>query len=97
LAIHVGRQRIKRGPSNQALVNPAAEMTWVAEALTILRSRGVALDSGLDEKELVAAEAAYGLELSPDYRELLAVALPLGGRPNWRDLDSPTIRWKIRR
>ncbi|HKG90535.1 MAG TPA: hypothetical protein VKA84_01515 [Gemmatimonadaceae bacterium] len=64
---------------------------WSRE-LALLRRAGVALEPGLSEAELRAAERRVGVPFPPDLRALLATAMPAGGRfPNWRAPDAPKI------
>jgi len=65
---------------------------WSRELAT-LRAANVALDPGLNELELGAAERRLGVAIPPDLRSFLAAAHPMGkGFPNWRELDSPVFQ-----
>lgn len=65
--------------------------SWSRE-LDLLRRSGISLAQGLAPAELTAAEARFGFRFPADLESFLAVALPLGGFPDWRDLDSPELQ-----
>jgi hypothetical protein len=73
-----------------------------AEALLGWAHRqGAVIGAGLDDDELAAAEAAYGVTFPPLWRRTLALGLPAGERwPRWRDLDDDTtcaqVGWPVR-
>ena len=64
------------------------------EALRVrLGFSGASLSPGLSDAEVARVEQTFGFRFPPDYRRLLALALPLGDRwPNWRDGDPDQLR-----
>jgi hypothetical protein len=57
-----------------------------AEAVGRLRRAGVEFQPGLSQHELARIEAHFGFGFSPDHRELLSLALPVGHRwVDWRE------------
>jgi hypothetical protein len=62
----------------------------------ILRGRGVALESGLSDEEVLSVETRYGFRLPPDLRGVLQYALPLGKEfPNWRHGEEEDLRKRL--
>lgn len=72
-------------------------MTTLAErGVGILRQAGVALDPGLDEGEMAAAEHRYGIAFGDDHRALLSLAVPTDeGWVDWRHGDEAAIRRQL--
>lgn len=68
-----------------------SDANWSRE-LHLLRSRGISLAPGLTPAELAAAEARFDFRFPPHLRSFLAIVLPLGDFPDWRDLDSPELQ-----
>ena len=68
----------------------------VEQSVEFLRSLGVELSAGLSEKELAAVEHTYGFVFSPDHREFLAAAMPVGDDWwNWRTDSAETLRERL--
>jgi len=63
-----------------------------------LTKKGIVLDSGLSNKEIVAIELQYAFNFPPDLKELLTNFLPVSERfPNWRkSLVDSTIENSIK-
>lgn len=64
-----------------------------------MRHSGADLASGLSGDELDELEEEWGLDLPPDHRLMLSIAMPLdsaGRWPNWRDGDREVLRKRVR-
>lgn len=65
----------------------------VLEAVDRLRDRGVDLEPGLTDPEVVAVESAHGFRFPPTLRRLLQAALPVSaGFSDWRSADPDRLR-----
>jgi hypothetical protein len=69
---------------------------YVIEAIDRLRSVGAQLDPGLSETELATLENELDFTFGPEHRELLSLALPLGGPwVNWRNAPAEKLRGRL--
>jgi len=68
------------------------QLRHIKDILTILRTRGVEIQKGLSEHELIRIESIISCRIPPDLRDLLGAGLPTSeGFPNWRDLSETAV------
>jgi hypothetical protein len=68
----------------------------IQKSVSLLRSRGIIIEQGLSNKELIDCEERYGFRFPPDLREFLQCAFPLGQAfPNWRSGDDAILRERL--
>ena len=62
----------------------------------MLRQKGIAIERGLSDAEILAVEEKYHLHFPPDLKQLLQHALPVGsGFPDWRNGSEESIRFRL--
>src|SRR5262245_3746569 len=67
-------------------------------AIEHLRSKRIAFEGGLSEKEIARAEGMLGFSFPSDLRQFLQTALPVsGGFPNWRSESEDNLRRMLSR